>query len=222
MLLNVGLTCSSTTRDSPGGEDGAVQMAIFKRSAGLTFIAVLSVAVAACQQPAPPLPPLPPLTQSCTYTNTPEVVVPADRGVTDISVGRRGIEPSLVFIGVRIGDEVRQDGAMYVPGPDLSYRPYFINHPRYFARTRESNEPKHLTASMLWSSAGALYDRAPAFSILCLDIDGATVAFYTARTLQPNTLVRFNFSPPTRPRRAPRQEPAPQEPTIQGAAPSTQ
>ena len=126
-----------------------------------------------------------------------------------ISAGRRGIEPSLVSVAVRIGDNFRQDGTMYVPGPDLGYHPYFINHPAYFAR---SDAPNHVTASMLWSSAGPYYDRAPAFSMLCLDIDGATVAFYTARTLQPNTLVRFDFSPPIRPPRSRPPEPPPQEP----------
>jgi hypothetical protein len=102
---------------------------------------------------------------------------------------------------VRVGDDFRQDGIMYVPGPDLGYHPYIINHPGYFARNRDSDAPKHVTASMLWSSAGTYYDRAPAFSMLCSDVDGATLAFYTARTLQPNTLVRFDFSPPIRPRR---------------------
>jgi len=194
-------------------------MPILKRSAGLTFIAGLSVAATACQQPAPPPPPLPPLTQSCAYTNTPDVVVPADRGVTGISVGRRGIEPSLVFIAVRVGDEFRQDGAMYTPGPDLGYHPYLINHPTYFAPNREGGVSRHITASMLWSSAGTHYDQAPAFSMLCLDVDGATLAFYTART-QLNTLVRFDFSPPIRPRRPRPQEPAPQEPAVEGAAPS--
>ena len=177
---------------------------VFNRSAGLAFIAVLSMSVAGCQQPAPPQPPLPPLTQSCTFTNTPDVLVPADQAVTGISVGRRGIEPSLVSVAVRIGDDLRQDGTMYVPGPDLGYHPYPINHPRYFARNRESNAANHVTASMLWMSAGTYYDRAPAFSMLCLDVDGATIAFYTARTLQPHTIVRFDFSPPTQPRRPPK------------------
>jgi hypothetical protein len=112
---------------------------------------------------------------------------------------------------VRVGDDFRQDGIMYVPGPDPGYHPYLINHPGYFARNRDSDGTKHVTASMLWSSAGAYYNGAPAFSMLCLDVDGATVAFYTARTLQPHTLVRFDFSPPIRPRRAPK--PVPVEPT---------
>jgi len=177
-------------------------MLILKRSAGPALVTALSLAIAGCQQPAPPPPPLPPLTQSCTFTDAPDVVVPADRGITGISVGRRGVEPSLVLIAVRVGDEFRQDGAMYVPGPDLGYHPYLINHPAYFARSTDDTA-KHVTASMLWSSAGTYYDRAPAFSMLCLDVDGATLAFYTARTLQPNTLVRFDFSPAIRPRRPP-------------------
>ena len=176
---------------------------LLKRSAGLALVGVLSLAIAGCQQPAPPLPPLPPLTQSCAFTETPDVVVPADRGISGISVGRRGVEPSLVFVAVRVGDEFRQDGAMYVPGPDLGYHRYPISHPTYFAPNRGNDAPKHVTASMLWTSAGTYYDRAPAFSMLCLDVDGATLAFYTARTLQPNTLVRFDFSPAIRPRRPP-------------------
>jgi hypothetical protein len=185
-------------------------MTVLKRSAGLAFIAVLSMSVAGCQQPAPPPPPLPPLTQSCTFTNTPDVLVPADQAVTGISVGRRGTEPSLVSVAVRVRDDFRQDGTMYVPGPDLGYHPYPINHPRYFARNRESDAAKHVTASMLWSSPGTHYDRVPAFSMLCLDVDGATIAFYTARTMQPNTIVRFDFSPPVRTQRPPK--PATEQP----------
>ena len=197
-------------------------MPILKRSADLTFIAGLSMFVAGCQQPAPPLPPLPPLTQSCTYTNTPDVVVPADQAIAGISAGRRGIEPSLVSVAVRVGDDFRQDGTMYVPGPDLSYHPYLINHPGYFARNRDSAAPKHVTASMLWTSAAGYYDRAPAFSMVCMDVDGATIAFYTARTLQPNTIVRFDFSPPIRPRRPRPTQPAPQEPAqLSEPAPSS-
>ena len=174
-------------------------MALLRRFAEVAFITVF---VASCRQPPPPPPPLPPLTQSCRYTNTPVVVVPADRTVQHISAGRRGAEPSLISVAVRIGDDFRQDGTMYVPGPDLGYHPYLINHPEYFARSGDNDAGKRVT-SMLWSSAGAYYDRAPEFSMLCLDIDGATVAFYTARTLQPHTIVRFDFSPPIRPRRPP-------------------
>jgi hypothetical protein len=203
-LLNAGLTYALSPENFRVLEAEAALKAVLKRSAGLAFIAVLSMSVAGCQQPAPPPPPLPPLTQSCTFTNTPDVLVPEDQAVTGISVGRRGIEPSLVSVAVRVGDDFRQDGTMYVPGPDLGYHPYLINHPGYFARNRESNSAKHVTASMLWISAGSSYDRAPAFSMLCLDVDGATIAFYTARTLQPHTIVRFDFSPPIRPRRPPK------------------
>src|SRR5207248_6823592 len=115
-------------------------------------------------------------------------------------------------VAVRIGDDFRQDGIMYVPGPDLGYHPYLINHPEYFAQGADNGARERVTASMLWSSAGPYYDRAPPFSMLCLDVDGATIAFYTARTLQPNTLVRFDFSPPIRPRRPRPPEPALQQP----------
>jgi hypothetical protein len=193
-------------------------MRVLQRSAGVA-VAVLTTFVAGCQPPPPPPPPLPPLTESCTFTKAPDVLVPADRGVERISAGRRGIEPTLVSIAVRVGDDFRQDGTMYVPGPDLGYHPYFIIHPAYFARNRDNDAPKHVTASMLWSSAGAYYDRAPAFSMLCLDVDGATLAFYTARTLQPNTIVRFDFSPPLRPRRP--RNPPPEEPSTPLEQPST-
>src|SRR5207302_6544440 len=104
------------------------------------------------------------------------------------------------------------------PGPDLGYHAYLINHPEYFAQSGDNNARKRVTASMLSSSAGAYYDRAPEFSMLCLDVDGATIAFYTARTLQPHTIVRFDFSrpiPPSRPRPPPS---APQEPASEGGA----
>jgi hypothetical protein len=187
-------------------------MPLLKPSASVAFVAVLLMFVGSCQQPPPPPPPLPPLTESCKFTNTPVVVVPSDRVVERISAGRRGIEPSLVSVAVRIGEDFRQDGTMYVPGPDLGYHPYLINHPEYFAQSGDNNARMRVTASMLWSSAGPYYDRPPEFSMLCLDIDGATIAFYTARTLQPHTVVRFDFSPPTRPRRPPSAPPAPQEP----------
>jgi hypothetical protein len=193
-------------------EPGAAHMPLLKRSAGVAFVAPLMMFVASCQQPPPPPPPLPPLTESCKFTNTPVVAIPSDRAVKRISAGRRGTETSLISVAVRIGDDFRQDGTMYVPGPDLGYHAYLINHPEYFAQNGDNNARKRVTASMLWSSAGAYYDRAPEFSMLCLDVDGATIAFYTARTLQPNTLVRFDFSPPIRLRRPPSAPPAPQEP----------
>ena len=68
-----------------------------------------------CQLPASATA-APPLTESCKFTNTPDVLVPADRGVVGISAGRRGTEPALVSIAVRVGDNFRQDGTMYVPG----------------------------------------------------------------------------------------------------------
>ena len=187
-------------------------MPLLKRSAGAAFVAPLMVFIASCQQPPPPPPPLPPLTESCKFTNTPVVVVPSDRAVERISAGRRGTEPSLVSVAVRIGDDFRQDGTMYVPGPDLGYHAYLINHPEYFVQNGDNNARKRVTASMLWSSAGAYYDRAPEFSMLCLDVDGATIAFYTARTLQPHTIVRFDFSRPIPPPRPRPPASAPQEP----------
>ena len=201
----------SPGRFSPSGT-GSVQMSILKRSAGTAFVAVLAMVVASCRQPPSPPPPLPPLTESCKFTNTPVVVVPGNRVVERISAGRRGTEPSLVSVAVRTADEFRQDGIMYVPGPDLGYHPSLINHPEYFAQTGDNDARKRVTASMLWSSVGPYYDRGPEFSMLCLDVDGATIAFYTARTLQPHTIVRFDFSLPTRPPRPrPPPSPAPQE-----------
>ena len=164
----------------------------------LTGTAVLAVPllVAGCVQPQPaPLPPLPALPQTCTITNTPDVAVHPNQGVR-VSVGRRGSESSLVSIAVRIDDQFRQDGSIYVPGPDTSFHPYHVNNPSYFALSRARAETRHFSASMIWNSAGAYYDRAPAFSVLCLSVNGATIAFYTARTPEPNTIVKFDFYPP--------------------------
>jgi hypothetical protein len=167
---------------------------LLKRYLGVTFTAAPLLTVG-CVQPQPAqLPPLPALPQTCTFTGTPDVAVPANQGVR-ISVARRGIEPSLVSVAARIDDQLRQDGSMYVPGPDPNYHPYHIDNPRYFAPSKDSTEAKHFTASMLWSSTGA-YDRLPAFSVLCLSINRATIAFYTARTPTPNTIVKFDFYPP--------------------------
>src|SRR5438270_12700712 len=124
-------------------------MRVLQRSAGVA-VAVLTTFVAGCQPPPPPPPPLPPLTESCTFTNTPDVVVPADRAVERISAGRRGIEPTLVSIAVRVGDDFRQHGTMYVPGPGLGCHPYFINDPVYFARNRDNDASNHGTVSMPW------------------------------------------------------------------------
>ena len=109
-------------RNFPFG-NGAAHMPLLKRSAGAAFVAPLMMFIASCQQPPPPPPPLPPLTESCKFTNTPVVFVPGDRAVEGISAGRRGTEPSLVSVAVRIGDDFRQDGTMYVPGPDLATTP---------------------------------------------------------------------------------------------------
>src|SRR6476620_11230654 len=115
-------------------------MPFLKRSAAVAVVAPLMVFVASCQQPPPPAPPLTPLTESCKFTNTPVVVVPSDRVVERISVGRRGPEPSLVSVAVRIGEDCGQDGTMYVPGPDLGYHPYLINHPEYFAPSGDARK----------------------------------------------------------------------------------
>src|SRR5262245_58207096 len=192
--FNDRLTTAGLAGKFSPSEDGAAQMPILMRSGGAALVGFLATFVASCQQPPPPPPPLPPLTESCKFTNTPVVVVPGNRAVERISAGRRGIEPTLVSVAVRIADDFSQDGIMYVPGPDLGYHPYLINHPEYLTRSGDNDARKRVTASMLWSSTGAYYDRAPEFSMLCLDVDGATIAFYTARTLQPNTIVRFDFS----------------------------
>ena len=164
------------------------------RRLGVAFTAAPLLTIG-CVQPQPAqLPPLPALPQTCSFTSTPDVAVPGSQGVR-ISVARRGIEPSLVSVAARIDDQLRQDGSMYVPGPDANYHPYHIDNPRYFAPSKDSTEEKHFTASMLWSSTGA-YDRLPAFSVLCLSINRATIAFYTARTPTPNTIVKFDFYPP--------------------------
>jgi len=168
---------------------------LFKRFAGISFTAA-SLLTVGCVQPQPvPLPPLPALPQTCTFTSTPDVAVPASQGVR-ISVGRRATEPSLVSIATRVDDQLRQDGSMYVPGPDASFHPYHVNNPRYFARSKDSTETRHFTASMLWNPTGMYYDRPPGFSVLCLSINGAMIAFYTARTPEPSTIVKFDFYPP--------------------------
>jgi hypothetical protein len=193
----------------------SVPVNLLKRFVGVAITAAPLLTVG-CVQPQPvQLPPLPAVPQNCTFTSTPDVAVPANQGVR-VSIGRRGIELSLVSIAVRIDNELRQDGSMYVPGPDISFHPYHINNPRYFARSRVGSETRHFTASMLWGSTGTYYDRPPAFSVLCLSVNGATIAFYTARTPEPNTIVKFDFYP-TAPERGKRRRPAPV--TDQPAAP---
>jgi hypothetical protein len=187
---------------------------LLKRFVGVAITAAPLLTVG-CQPKPAELPPLPALPQTCTFTSTPDIAVPANQGVR-ISVGRRGIEQSLVSVAARINDQLRQDGSMYVPGPDISFHPYRINNPRYFARSRDGSETRHFTASMLWGSTGTYYDRPPAFSVLCLSVNGATIAFYTARTPEPNTIVKFDFYP-TVPERGKRRRPAPV--TDQPAAP---
>src|ERR1700682_4808865 len=115
-----------------------------KRYLGIAFTAAPLLTVG-CVQPQPTqLPPLPALPQTCTFTSTPDVAVPANQGVR-ISIGRRGIEPSLVSVATRIDDQLRQDGSMYVPGPDANFHPYHVNNPRYFAPSKDSTETKHFT-----------------------------------------------------------------------------
>jgi len=169
----------------------------FKVFRNSVFIACCGL-IAGCARTPPELPPLPDLPQNCKFTNKPSIVVPAGQRVAAISVGRRGPEPSLISVGVDVGDEIREDGRIYVPGPDSSFYPYHINHPRYF----DSNVSKHVTASMLWSPSGAYYDRGPMFSVLCLSIDGAVITFHTGRTSEPNTIVTIAFARPVQ-RRAP-------------------
>src|SRR5438105_11796373 len=112
-------------------------MPLLKRSAAVAFVAPLTMFVASCQQPPPPPPPLPPLTESCKFTNTPVVAIPSDRAVERISAGRRGTEPSLISVAVRIGDDFRQDGTMYVPGPDLGYHAYLTSSGVLRAKRRQ-------------------------------------------------------------------------------------
>src|SRR6266576_1588992 len=185
---------------------------LIRRFAGVAFTAA-SLMTIGCVQPQPvPLPPLPVLLQGCSFTSTPDVAVPANQGVR-ISVGRRASEPSLISIATRVADELRQDGSTYVPGPDASLYPYHINNPRYFAPSKDSTETRHFTASMLWTATGMHYERPPAFSVLCLSIDGATISFYTARTPVPNTIVKFDFYPlPSGPAKERRSTPAADEP----------
>jgi hypothetical protein len=166
---------------------------LFKRSLGVALTGA-SLLTVGCVRQETPLPPLPALPQNCTFTSTPDVAVPANQGVR-ISVSRRGIEPSWVSIAVRIDDRFRQDGSIYVPGPDTSFHPYRINNAKYFAPGGDSTLAKHFTASMLWSSTGVDYDQPPAFSVLCLSVEGATISFHAARTPQPNSIVRFDFYP---------------------------
>src|SRR5712671_3131088 len=120
---------------------------LFKRSLGVALTGA-SLLTVGCVRQETPLPPLPALPQNCTFTSTPDVAVPANQGVR-ISVSRRGIEPSWVSIAVRIDDRFRQDGSIYVPGPDTSFHPYHVNNPSYFALSRARAETRHFSASMI-------------------------------------------------------------------------
>lgn len=183
--------------------------------------------VSSCAPPPPAPPPFPALTQNCITTDKPDVVVPSGKGVR-ILVGRRGYEPSLVSIGVRIDDKIKEDGRVYPPGPDASLYPYRVINPMYFTSRDTADPPKHVTASMVWSANGTVYDQPSIYTTLCLLINGSTIGFYAARHPDPNTVVYFEFYS-ERPlqvrksRRPPRktEEPPPAaEPNAVPAAPS--
>lgn len=161
-------------------------------------ISTAIVAVTGCTpQPQPAPPPFPALTQNCTATNRPDIVVSPGKGVR-ISVGRLGYEPSVVSIGVLVDDQVKEDGRIYPPGPDASLHAYRVNNPLYFAPSSAADRPRHLNASMVWSSNGAVYDKPPIYTTVCLLVDGATISFYTAHRPEPNTIVNFDFYPERR------------------------
>jgi hypothetical protein len=203
---------------------------------GVTRIATQSLATAAliatlllvnCAPPPPAPPPFPALPQNCIATDKPDVVVPPGKGVR-IFVGRRGYEPSLISIGVRIDDKIREDGRVYPPGPDANLYPYRTNNPIYFRSRDPGDQPRHVTASMVWSANGTVYDQPSIYTTLCLLVNGARISFYTARRPEPNTVVDFEFyserPPPVRkPRRSPRNKkeaPAAVEPSAAPSAPS--
>jgi hypothetical protein len=92
---------------------------LLKRYLGVAFTAAPLLTVG-CVQPQPAqLPPLPVLLQTCTFTGTPDVAVPANQGVR-ISVARRGSN-QVWYQLPRVDDQLREDGSMYVPGPDANY-----------------------------------------------------------------------------------------------------
>ena len=141
------------------------------------------------------LPPFPALPESCSALNKPDIVVSAGQGVR-ILVGRPGAEPSIVSIAVLLDGQFREDGRIYVPGPDSGFYPYQINNPSFFVPDTGNSRPRHFGASMLWSSAGVIYDRYPVYTTVCLSMNGATVSFYTMRGSEANTVVHFEFYPP--------------------------
>jgi hypothetical protein len=131
----------------PVSENGWLLDGGFEALCRVAFIGVLMTIAAGCQPPPPPPPPLPRLTESCTFTNTPDVIVPADRAVERVLAGRRGVEPSLVSVAVRVGDDFRQDGTMYVPGPDpgssLFHQSYRILRKKQKQRRTETGDGFH-------------------------------------------------------------------------------
>lgn len=184
--------------------------------------------VTSCAPTPPSPPPFPALTQNCIATDRPNVVVPPGKGVR-IFVGRLGYEPSLISIGVRIDDRIREDGRVYPPGPDANLYPYRTNNPVYFTYRNPADQPRHVTASMVWSTNGTVYDQPSIYTTLCLLVDGARISFYSARRPEPNTVVDFEFYSERplqvrKPRRPPRQKketPTVVEPSAVPGAPSS-
>jgi hypothetical protein len=161
------------------------------QSLAATALITTLALVTDCAPPPPAPPPFPALTQNCTATDKPDIVVPPGKGVR-ILVGRRGNEPSLVSVGVRIDDKIKEDGRIYPSGPDVSLYPYRFNNPMYFTPT---DPPRRVTASMVWSANGALYDQPAVYTTVCLLVNGATINFYATRHPEPNTIVDFEFYP---------------------------
>jgi len=85
---------------------------------------------------------------------------------------------------------------MYIPGPDSEFHPYQINNPALFLPDGGNPRARHFGASMLWSSSGLVYDRYPVYTTVCLSVNGANVSFYTARGVEANTIIYFDFYPP--------------------------
>jgi hypothetical protein len=145
--------------------------------------------------PREQLPPLPALPEACSASNKPDIAVPAGQGVR-ILVARPGAEPSIVSIAALLDGQFREDGRISVPGPDSGFHPYQINNPSFFVPDAGNSRARHFGASMLWSSTGAIYDRYPVYTTVCLSINGAAVSFYTMRGSEANTVVYFEFYPP--------------------------
>ena len=145
--------------------------------------------------PREPLPPLPRIPEACSATNKPHVVIPAGQGVR-ISANRSAAEPSLISVAVLIDSQFREDGRMSVPGPDAVFHPYKMNNPSFFLPETGSRTPRQVGVSMLWSSPGAIYDRYPTYSVVCLSVDGASVSFYTKNGAELGSVVHLEFYPP--------------------------